>query len=579
MTLARRLWAAAIRGIIKILTSMKTKVSRKMLRYIFMAIFLLGFLIILDAIIEIFMSHYHKQGWNSDTDTARTPPMGWNSWNKFGCKHLDEDVVKKTADLLVSTGLAASGYVYVNLDDCWQLYRDNRGYIQPDPEKFKGGMKTLGKYIHSKGLKYGLYTDSGTLTCQRRPGSYRHEIQDAESYASWGVDYLKNDDCWLYPGTTSNENYAAMHTALSNTNRQIIHSIKGSIDIRKSRHVSNVRRVHSDIYDEWEIMLFCVDSLINEGLERYSAPGFWNDLDMLEIGNGGMSASEYRVHMSLWCALKSPLLLGHDLSKMTQDELEILSNPEVIAINQDPLGVSASLVKNIRPADGVSRVILTGEDCTNTEMTESFAFRYDTSTNQIIKIKTDEPDPQCIEVEGDDSLVLRQCDKESQNQKWIVKNNTKATKISKLTDKTKCIATSTYNRVSARIQDCKAHKKRWKNNEAWHPHNDEFQIIGDLTKSFRFSNTNHMCLGISSPPDINVYYGPLHNGGHVVVIVNRDNKPRQIELKFDYLGVDIDQEYVVRNLWTRKDLGVYSKGLSFDVSNHDCVMLTLRLLT
>ena len=287
-----------------------------------------------------------------DNGLAKTPPMGWNSWNKFAC-NVSEKLIKEMADAMVTSGMRDAGYVYLVIDDCWQIDRDAQGNIQPDPQRFPNGMKVLADYVHSKGLKFGLYSDAGTLTCQKRPGSRGYEFQDARQYASWGVDYLKYDWC-----STSTQNapasYSIMRDALTKAGRPIVFSIcewGTSKPWLWAGSVGNLWRTTGDIQDCWDCkrdwggmgVVHILD--LQDGLESYAGPGHWNDPDMLEVGNGGMSIAEYRSHFSLWCLLAAPLMAGNNLRSMSREVAEILTNREVIAVNQDPLGMQGRRVK------------------------------------------------------------------------------------------------------------------------------------------------------------------------------------------------------------------------------------------
>eukprot|EP00696_Hemimastix_kukwesjijk_P010937 gnl/Hemi2/2375_TR839_c0_g1_i1.p1 gnl/Hemi2/2375_TR839_c0_g1~~gnl/Hemi2/2375_TR839_c0_g1_i1.p1 ORF type:complete len:396 (-),score=132.17 gnl/Hemi2/2375_TR839_c0_g1_i1:65-1228(-) len=274
---------------------------------------------------------------------ALTPQMGFNTWNHFGCG-IDEQLIRNTADAMVSSGLAAAGYVYVNLDDCWQINRTADGTILEDKTKFPSGMKALADYVHSKGLKFGLYSDAGYLTCQRRPGSLGYEHQDAATYASWGVDYLKYDNC-ANDGTSPKVRYPKMRDALNATGRPIFFSMCewGNEDPATwAPAVGNSWRTTGDISDQWDDMMEKVKE--NQPLAKYAGPGGWNDPDMLEVGNGGMTANEYTAHFTMWCLMKAPLLVGCDVTNMDNTTQFILTNSEVIAWNQDPLGVQGDLV-------------------------------------------------------------------------------------------------------------------------------------------------------------------------------------------------------------------------------------------
>jgi alpha-galactosidase len=289
-----------------------------------------------------------------DNGLARTPPMGWNSWNKFACKGLNEKVVREAADTMASNGMKDAGYQYVILDDCWQGERDAAGNIQPDMQRFPSGMKALGDYIHGKGLKFGIYTDAGTMTCAKRIGSMGHEYQDAKQYANWGVDYLKEDWCNTLPGQSTEASYTLMRNALAASGRPIVFSICEWGSTKPwlwAGPVGNLWRATPDIQDCWDCkkpwggngVAPILDQM--NGLQSYAGPGHWNDPDMLEVGNGGMTKEEYRTHFSMWAMFSAPLLAGNDISNMSPDTKEILLNKEVIAIDQDSLGEQGRRVK------------------------------------------------------------------------------------------------------------------------------------------------------------------------------------------------------------------------------------------
>ncbi|CAJ2628300.1 unnamed protein product [Trifolium pratense] len=278
---------------------------------------------------------------------GRTPPMGWNSWNHFGCD-INESLIRDTADAMVSTGLASLGYKYINLDDCWaELNRDSQGNMVPKASTFPSGIKALAHYIHRKGLKLGVYSDAGNLTCSKRmPGSLGHEIQDAKTFASWGVDYLKYDNC-ENNGISVRERYPPMSEALLNSGRPIFFSMCewGWEDPAIwAKSVGNSWRTTGDIEDNWNSMTTIIDA--NDKWASYAGPGGWNDPDMLEVGNGGMTTEEYRAHFSIWALAKAPLLVGCDIQALDNTTYELISNAEVIAVNQDKLGVQGKKVKS-----------------------------------------------------------------------------------------------------------------------------------------------------------------------------------------------------------------------------------------
>ena len=274
---------------------------------------------------------------------ARTPQMGWNSWDHFFCD-IDETLIRSTADTLVSTGLAAAGYRYVNLDDCWQTDRASDGTIIADPVRFPSGIAALAAYVHSLGLLFGLYSDAGQATCQGRPGGMNYEKIDAATYAAWGVDYLKYDNC-NDDGVDPKERYPRMRDALNATGHHILFSLCewGVEDPATwAPEVGNSWRTTGDITDTWTSFLTNLDG--NARWYPQAGPGGWNDPDMLEVGNGGMSHDEYVAHFSLWALMKSPMLIGCDITHMSNDTLSILTNRELIAVNQDALGVQGHRV-------------------------------------------------------------------------------------------------------------------------------------------------------------------------------------------------------------------------------------------
>ena len=282
---------------------------------------------------------------------ALTPPMGWNSWNKFAC-NVSEDLIQGTADAMVKSGMKDAGYEYVVIDDCWQVSRDANSNIVADPQRFPHGMKAVGDYIHSVGLKFGIYSDAGSKTCEGRPGGLGHEYEDAIQYAAWGVDYLKYDWC----NTTTQDakaSYANIRAALDASGRPIVLSIcewgTAKPWLWGKEVGGNLWRSTGDISDKWEGSTKWPDGsccsngmLVNldlqVGLASYAGPGHWNDPDMLEVGNGGMTDTEYRSHFSLWSILAAPLIAGNDLRNMRREIQDILTNQEVIAVDQDSLG-------------------------------------------------------------------------------------------------------------------------------------------------------------------------------------------------------------------------------------------------
>ncbi len=294
----------------------------------------------------------------SNEGLALNPPMGWNSWNQFG-NHIHENLVKETAEAMVSSGLQDAGYRYIVIDDLWHGGRDEKGHLYPDAEKFPQGMKALADYIHSLGLKFGMYSDAGTQTCGGRPGSQGFEEIDAATFASWEIDYLKYDFCHTEDTRAYAERaYTAMGNALRATGRPIVFSVCEWGHHRPwlwaAKAGGNLWRTTGDILDSWkdgpELWAAGIDSIgfdQQRGLESYAGPGHWNDPDMLVVGlcgksktipGAGCTDTEYRAHMSLWCMLAAPLMIGCDIRNMDAITREILMNKEIIGLDQDRAG-------------------------------------------------------------------------------------------------------------------------------------------------------------------------------------------------------------------------------------------------
>ena len=282
---------------------------------------------------------------------ANTPPMGWNSWNHFGT-NINDKLIRTISDAMVSTGMADAGYEYIVIDDGWEGGRDENGNIYPN-SNFPD-MKALADYVHSLGLKLGIYSSPGPKTCGGYEGSYGYELQDAETFASWGIDYLKYDWCgamriYGYSKDNMRRAYQKMAVALQSTGRPIVYSIcqYGLEDVWEwgEKAGGNLWRTTGDINDSWE-KIEEIGFSQNE-LTPYAGPNHWNDPDMLEVGNGNLTVHKNQAHFTLWCMLASPLMAGNDLRNMSEETITILTNPDLLAINQDKLGIQGKRVNEI----------------------------------------------------------------------------------------------------------------------------------------------------------------------------------------------------------------------------------------
>ena len=280
---------------------------------------------------------------------APLPPMGWNSWNKFQC-NINEDFIKRTADAMVSTGMRDAGYKYINIDDCWSIEnatRDANGALQPDPLRFPNGIKAIADYVHGLDLKLGIYGDRGSETCGHRAGSGGSEMTDATTFADWGVDYLKYDNCpdpGPNPGPTIQPQYQAMRNALDNVDRPIVYSICAWSFYEWANTMGNLQRTTSDIRNEWASIVANLKT--NQAVAAYAGPNHWNDPDMLEVGNSDNGAGlvtdvENQSHFALWAIASAPLIAGNNLFDVNMSDATkaTLTNKEVIAINQDAMGL------------------------------------------------------------------------------------------------------------------------------------------------------------------------------------------------------------------------------------------------
>jgi hypothetical protein len=324
---------------------------------------------------------------------APTPPMGWNSWNYFA-KDINEVNIKATADAMVSSGMRDAGYQYLVLDDAWMAAkRDEHGALQADPDKFPKGMRDIGDYIHSKGLKFGIYISRSHRTCQSLPGSFRHEQIDMATFAAWGVDYIKIDSCSAeHNGRLSSEDYAIYRHYIEETGRPMVVSIAdfgAGAWVWGGKETSQLWRTSGDIFRGMRSVYNCAETSGGSsrshpafnGLWQFAGPGYWNDPDMLQVGNlrveDGVRETANKAHFGLWCILAAPLMAGNNLTQMTDTVRDILTAPEVIAVNQDPRGVQGYKVfidgdlevYNKPLADGTTAVLLLNKGTRKADIT------------------------------------------------------------------------------------------------------------------------------------------------------------------------------------------------------------------
>ena len=499
-----------------------------------------------------------------DNGLGLTPQMGWSSWNKFHC-NINESLIYDTIDALNKSGLIELGYNYINLDDCWQISRDENGVIVPDPH-FPNGIKPLVDYAHSKGLKFGLYSDAGKFTCYLRPGGYGYEDIDAKTYAEWGVDYLKYDNCYNQ-GISSKIRYPRMRDALMNQSRPIFYSICqwGEEEIPKwGKDVGNSWRTTEDIVDVWRVMISNIDK--NSQWYEYAGPGGWNDPDMLEVGNGGMTTVEYRTHFSLWAISKAPLIIGCDVTNMTQDTWDILSNKEVIAINQDKLGQQARKIKitNVTSNDvfysKLEESYLNIEDCNGSNEQKWFIKEDGSISNNnedlCMELKTG--------LKRGDQIFTQKCQKnlkfnnssEAKSQKWIYSSEEK-TIISE--NNKKCL--DLFNSESDRIG---AHECDGSESQRWEYDTEEHTF-----------KSNGQCL--STAPKIEqteVWAGNLSDGYYVVLLFNKASFENTVEVTWEEIGLNWTKA-TVRDLWAQKDLGTIEKKYSIKLQKHESQLLKI----
>jgi len=486
-----------------------------------------------------------------DNGLALTPQMGWNSWNHFHCG-INQTIIQETADAILLSGLLEAGYQFVNMDDCWAYDRNTAGVIQPDPSDFPDGIASLAAYVHSRGLKFGLYSDAGNLTCAGRPGSLSHEKIDASTYAAWGVDYLKYDNCYN-DNIAPEVRYPIMRNALNATGKSIFFSMcEWGVDnpATWAPLVGNSWRTTGDISDTFFSMLNNLDT--NNEWAAYSGPGGWNDPDMLEVGNGGMTYNEYVSHFSLWSLIKSPLLIGCDVRNIDSQTLSILTNKEVIAVNQDALGVQGRKVKGTHsPFADVVRIAT----CDTSKKDQQFSYNptsglITTSNKKCVGIYQD--------TISDAQFIMAEDCNGSDYQKWYFPD-TNGGHIYSVANNTFCL--DVYGGSGPWIDLWPCHNAT----------NQEWVVNGSAIYSLVGG-----CLDIAH--DLEVWAAPLSDENVAVILFNRSLQPAKITAHWSDIGVSKGRNCKVRDLWLHQDQGVFVDSYTALVPSHGVVMVRVSPL-
>lgn len=500
---------------------------------------------------------------------SRTPAMGYNTWNAFSCD-INEKMLQQVADVMISSGLNSYGYKYLNLDDCWQSSRDAKGVIVADPNDFPSGIPSLSSYAHSKGLLFGLYTDLGYKTCGGRPGTLGYEFIDANTYASWNVDYIKVDNCNT-DGSVPEVRYPVMRDALNSTGKPILFSMcEWGVDNPAlwAPNVGNSWRATDDIGDNWGSMLYNMD--INAELWPYAGPGGFNDPDLLEVGNGGMTTQEYTSHFTLWALMKSPLIISSDIRNMSADTFKILTNSEVIAVNQDALGVQARKVSRTTVNGDTTQLVVQSVYCYSGNYQQ---FKLDTNTGALVHVQSG----QCLTVKdcntgANAALTIEKCHPgstdpqycdQSKNQQWILDINGQ---VQSLLGTCLDLSDSTYGAPGPVVQSNICNSTFL--NQKW-----VYDRNGFTLRSAR----NQQCVAAVGP--LEVFAGPLADGSLAVALFNRLGSSANITANWSDIGLQPTDRATVRDLWLHQDLGTFQTAFSAIVPSHGIVALKISKST
>lgn len=552
---------------------------------------------LLTFLLLLFTLPFHALG--KQNGIGLLPAMGWNSWNHFACD-ISEELIIETTDAIVNLGLNKLGYNYINLDDCWQSsQRDENGKVVPDSTRFPHGMKYVSDYVHSKGLKFGIYSSAGFKTCQGFPASLGLEELDAASYAEWGVDYLKYDNCYT-DHSPPQVRFEKMSKALEQSGRDILFSLcewgRENPSIWASE-LGNSWRVSGDIWDGWASILTRAN--IDSPLWRYAAPGGYNDPDMLEVGNGGCSDEEYRAHFSLWSMLKSPLLIGNDIRVMKSSDVayEILTNEEVIAVNQDPLGWQARRIwSDVMEADPSDRLIATKCSKSNDQtqkddpQTQVWYFQEDgtikslNTGNCLVETTRNNTMMENLVV-GDyegpfvpNAVGTTSCDSAT---KWKMGQFAGGSIVSQASGN--CLEVATFEfypyAEGKRIQTGKCQGFIDRETVDIRGHQSWTMPQGTQSKGTNFLNLyQRQCLTIdkdAAPGEKEIWSTPLSDGSIAVLMLNKGSHVAMMSLKWDQLGLGRESIQSIRDLWQHEDLFVPQKvaQLTLEVPSHGVRML------
>lgn len=491
-----------------------------------------------------------------------TPPMGWNGWNKLGC-NVTEKIVIDIIDKLNSSGLAEAGYTYITLDDGWQIDRFKNGTIIVDTERFPNGIKSLADYAHSKGLKFGLTSDSGFYSCSKRPGSLGFEGIDAAQYAEWGVDYLKYENCYNIRMPMLSR-FQRMKESLNKTGRNIFFAINtyrenyiGEFE-KWATNEGNSWRTSSLLTDDWREMLKTINR--NDKYNKLAGIGGWNDPGNLQVGNGGMTIDEYKVHFGLWAISKAPLIIGTDITNINKETIDILTNPEVIAINQDPLGQQGMrLIRNyinytdynLTPAD------VEVADCIDTKEQQWFFLNGTIRQNN---------DTLCLEIpniteEINSNLRVNLCKdsnvSEINDQKWIY--NPKKKSITSKLFTNYCAELTDPDYLTVKPNICSnIENQKW----TYYPKKHSFRAMGKCLTTYMNDEVTE------------IWAANLVNDTYAVLLLNRGNFNNYIT--FNWTDIGYKGEYVhIRDLWERKDIGIFMHNYSIILNSHSSQLLKI----